>query len=217
MGKNESVNPLQHTDVEFVEGLINKNPRIEKDFYEHCRLYFDEHYRAVFFSSDDDKDDIFQNAFITLWQNIERGKIRVEDGIILGRHDEPLRCSLNTYLMSIARNKYLELVRSSTGDGRFVKAQPAETLSDDERLIDDWLEDDYENAMFEVINDSISVMPPSCSKLLTKFYYENKKLDDMLCELPSYSSKDALKSNKNRCLERLKAYARNLYKIRKSR
>ena len=214
MKQNDEINPTQLTDVDFIEGLLQKNPAVERRFYEHCRHYFDEHYRAVFFSSDEDKADIFQNAFITLWQNIERGKVRVEKGVVVGRNGEPLTCSLNTYLMSIARNKYLELVRSSNSG---MLSRSADALAEDENLIDDWLEDDEENAMFEVINDSISVMPPSCSKLITKFYYENKKLDEMLCELPSYNSKDALKSNKNRCLDRLKAYARNLYKIRKSR
>ena len=71
--------------------------------------------------------------------------------------------------------------------------------------------------MYEVISDSISDMPPQCVKLLTKFYYENKKLDDMLDEIPEYSSKNALKSNKNRCLNRLKEYAQQLYKTRKNK
>lgn len=83
-------------------------------------------------------------------------------------------------------------------------------------MVEDWLDEDYEKAMYEVISDSLSVMPDSCSRLLTKFYYENKKLDEMLSEIPEYTSKDALKSNKNRCLNRLKAYAKELYKLRKS-
>lgn len=207
---------LKHSDIEFVEGVLNKTPRIEHDFYNYCKSYFEIHYKSVFFTTETDREDIFQNAFITLWQNIERGKIRISDGVIVGNKGEKLQCSLTTYLMSIARNKYLELSRYGS-DGNKSELPSDDELNGNEELIDDWLEEDYEDAMYEVISDSISVMPPKCSQLLTKFYYENKKLDDMLTEIPEYNSKDALKSNKNRCLNRLKTYAKQLYKIRKSK
>lgn len=203
------------SDIRFVEGLQKKDPRIERAFYEYCKRYFDEHYKLVFFANDTDKDDIFQNSFIALWQNIERGKIRIENGVLTGSGNKEFKCSLTTYLMSIARYKNMELARSSVSKENLSDLTTDENLNIN--LIDDWLEDDYENAMFEVISDSISVMPPQCSKLLTKFYYENKKLDDMLDEIPEYNSKDALKSNKNRCLNRLKTYAKQLYKIRKTK
>ena len=206
----------QHTDIEFMEGMLAKDPRMEQAFYLHCRNYFYDHCHAVFFTSDADSSDIFQNTFISVWQNIERGKIYVADGRIMG-NGAPLNCSLTTYFMSVARNKYLEFVRSGITDRHISKVSVSDMFENDEHFVDDWLDDDYENAMYEVLSDSISVMPPRCSQILTKFYYENKKLDEMLCEMPSYTSKDALKSNKNRCLERLRTYALSLYNIRKSR
>lgn len=109
MKNTSDIKPLYFTDVEFIEGLLLHDARIEEAFYIHCRHYFDENYKAIFFATEDDSKDIFQNAFIALWQNIESRKIKVHDGIVLGRNDEPLKCSLTTYLMSIARNKYLEL------------------------------------------------------------------------------------------------------------
>lgn len=204
----------RYTDVEYIKGLLEKNPRIEKNFYNHCKVYFYEHYKSVFFSSDIELEDIFQNSFIALWQNVCVRKIYIEDDVIIGRNKKPLGCSLTTYMMSIARNKYRELARSGVCDVKITDLPDDDTLNG-EHLIDDWLDEDYEKAMFEVISDSLSMLPPSCSDILRKFYYENKKLDDMLCELPSYSSKDALKSNKNRCLNRLKTFAQQLYKIRK--
>ncbi len=206
-----------HSDIDFVDGIVRKDPRIEQRFYKYCRDYFDEHYKTIFFFAEEDREDIFQNSFIALWQNIERGKIGIRDGVIVGKGGERLKCSLTTYLMSIARNKYLELSRTSVTDGCFCELPTDDKLNDSELLIDDWLEEDYEKAMFEIISDSISVMSPKCSQLLTKFYLENKKLDDMLMEIPEYTSKDALKSNKNRCFKNLKTYVLELYKIRKSK
>lgn len=209
MKKEVILKTSEYSDTDYVEGIRNKDPHVEKCFYIHCKKYFDEHYKAVSFSSENDKDDVFQNAFISLWQNIERGKINVKDGVLTGRNGEPFKSSLTTYLMSISRNKFMELARTEK------RHESLPSLTDDCLYVDDWLEDDYENAMFEVISDSIAVMPHRCNELLTKFYYENKKLDDMLSEMPEYTSKDALKSNKNRCLNRLRVYAKNLYKIRK--
>ena len=216
MEQNTEVSPLQYTDIEYINGLESKDPRIEKNFYNHCKSYFYEHYKSVFFSSEVDIEDIFQNSFISLWQNIDRRKIYVENGVIIGKDKKPLGCMLTTYLMSIARYKYLELARSTSNDGCFIDL-PADDKLSGEHFIDDWLEDDYEKSMFEIISDGLSLLPQSCSQILRKFYYENKKLDEMLGEFPSYTSKDALKSNKNRCLGRLKTFVKQLYKIRKEK
>ena len=216
MKQNTEVKPSHYTDIEYIKGLEDKDPRIEKNFYNHCKRYFYEHYKSVFFSNEVAMEDIFQNSFISLWQSIDSHKIHLENNVVVGKNNKPLGCMLTTYLMSIARNKYLELARSCNSDGCLINLPTDDRLCG-EHFIDDWLEDDYEKSMFEVISDSLSMLPQSCSDILRKFYYENKKLDDMLCEFPSYTSKDALKSNKNRCLGRLKTFAQQLYKIRKEK
>jgi DNA-directed RNA polymerase specialized sigma subunit len=42
-----------------------------------------------------------------------------------------------------------------------------------------------------------------CQKVLTLFYYEEKKLDEIQ-SLLGYTNKDVLKSQKSRCLKQLK-------------
>lgn len=50
--------------------------------------------------------------------------------------------------------------------------------------------------MLEIIADIISHMSPRCSQILTKFYYEEKKLEIILKEMPTIESYAALKTKR---------------------
>lgn len=216
MARTAKNSPNTYSDAAYVDGVARRDPFIQKVFYLHCKNYFEEHYRNVFFASEYDRKDIFQNTYIALWENIERGKIYVKDGILTGRSGEPFKGSLLTYMMSISRLKYLEWVRKENREPKFSDCLPHGGKRDEEPAeTAEWLSDNSETGMLEAISESVSVMSDRCREILTKFYYENKKLDMMLSELPSYKSKDALKSNKNRCLKMLKTTAANIYKIRR--
>ncbi len=188
---------------------------MQKALYLHCRRYFFAHYSAIFFAPITDAEDIFQDAFITLWQNIERKKIYVENDIILGKDGEPFRGTLTSYLMGISKLKYLELTRSVSP---FV---PLETAMDDsgeisyitsEPITEDWIDD--KNAMQEAISECVSKISERCGQILRMFYEEQKSLDEILQLLPSFQSKDALKTAKNKCLIKLRENAQALIKNR---
>lgn len=208
----------EYTDVEFVEGLMRKDAKVQRALYAHCKHYFEAHYRRLFFVTDFDRKDVFHNTYLTLWENIERGKLRVEQGQLVGRGGEPFVGTLSTYLMAIARLKYMEWTRSG---GR---EQCVPGFSDDEDpptedliVMANWLEEDERRGMREVISDTIAVMSPRCREILTKFYAEGKHLDDILRELTSFKSKDALKSAKSKCLGRLREATLSLYDLRRRR
>ena len=59
------------------------------------------------------KDEIFQEAFITLWEKIMNKKIYVEDGELKGKDGDAFSGKLTTFFMSIARLKYLEWAREN--------------------------------------------------------------------------------------------------------
>ncbi|MDE7378981.1 MAG: sigma-70 family RNA polymerase sigma factor [Paraprevotella sp.] len=216
MARTTKNSPKTYSDAAYVDGVSRRDPVVMKDFYLHCKKYFEEHYRSVFFASEHDRKDIFQNTYIALWENIERGKIHIKDGILKGRNDEPFKGSLLTYMMSIGKLKYLEWVRKESREPNFNDSLPHGRKGDEEPAeTAEWLSDNSETGMLEAISEGVSVMSDRCREILTKFYYENKKLDMMLSELPSYKSKDALKSNKNRCLKMLKTSVANIYRIRR--
>ena len=206
--------PIQENEARLVAGMADKRRRTQYELYAYCSDYFWDNYRGVFFADEKAAAEILQNAFIAFWENIERRKIYVEDGIVMGKDNKPLNGSILTYFMSIARNKYLEYGREhpvyadpETELGRLLRD---EGFDPNEYI--DMLYDSGENMMLDIIADVISHMSPRCGQILTKFYYEEKKLETILMEMPTIESYDALKTKKNKCMNSLRKSAREIYK-----
>ena len=210
-----------YTDVEYVDGIVNGSTKVTQHFFEYCKEYFEKNYRAVFFVQDEDAKDIFQNTCIALFQNIERKKIYVEEGVLKGKGGLPFEGSLSTYLMGIARLKYLEWVRgagkevlSSESDDNENKNKERSLLN--AKVVDEWISNDPQTAQREIIDDCLSKMSERCYEILTKFYDEEKKLDQIMLELNTFKSKDALKTAKNKCLDKLRTSSVNIYNQRRN-
>lgn len=197
----------EYRDEEYVEGVFRRDPVMEYALHNHCRKYFDSNYRGVFFVGDEHKDEIFQEAFITLWEKIMSKKIYVEDSVLRGKGGEAFSGKLTTYFMSIARLKFLEISRTNPStdsmDDLFDKKQL--------ELIREILYDPDDKDMIDIIADCLSKMSQQCNQIITMFYYEEKTLDDILLDLPTFVSKDALKTRKYKCMEELRNSAKAIY------
>lgn len=201
-----------YTDVEFVKGVANRDPLVEQAFFNHCKMYFINNVDGVFFVGDEQvKQDIFQNSYIKLWEQIESGKICVKDGILIGRNKKPFDGTITTYLMGIAKNKFLEWTRSSKRELRLFTNVDNSDVGIDTIAIEFQNSSDFENIMSEIVAECISKMPKRCCQILTMFYYKNMSLDEIKKALPTYNSKDALKSSKNKCLKNLQKTANDIY------
>lgn len=195
--------PQQETEARLVAGMYNKDRKIQSEMYSYCYEYFWANRRHMFFVDDDDTAmEIFQSTFVTFWEKIEQRKIYVSEGRVMGKNDEPSTSSILTFFISIAKNKYREWARKNPSyvDIDTSKKQYADMLYDSE-----------DNKMLEIISDVISHMSEQCSKILSKFYYEEKDLDTILMEIPTITSKNALKTKKYKCMESLRNSANNIY------
>ena len=190
---------IQEKEARLVAGVADKSRRMQYELYEYCSDYFWDNYRGVFFADENTAAEVLQNSFVSFWENIENGKIYVEDGVVMGKDKNPLSGSILTYFMGIARYKNLEIAREhpvyvnpETEWGHMIKD-----------VVDgnDIFHDSDEDAMLEIIAEVISHMSPRCSQILTKFYYEEKKLDAILSEISTITSYDALKTKKNKCFK----------------
>lgn len=195
-----------------MEGVAANNRRHQFDLYTYCADYFWDNYRGMFFVNEKDADEILQNSFIAFWENIERHKVYVENGVIMGKNKEPFKGSITTYFMSIAENKYKEWVR----DKKRMKNPLTGNIEDVN--IKEWIKqkEDFESQsdeldLWEIVAECISKMSPRCNEILTKFYYEEKKLDVILKEIPAIDSYKALKSKKHKCMETLRKSANEMY------
>lgn len=204
------LNAKTYSDAAYVEGVFKCDPIMERALHYHCKRYFDENYKGVFFVGNEYKDEIFQEAFIKLWENIANKKIYAEDGVLKGKGGEAFSGKLTTYFMSIARFKYLEWERNRR-----------KTLihSDDDKAWKKLDKDSYKEYLYgeddesfiNIIADCISHMSERCNQILTMFYYEEKTLDEIMIELPTFASKNALKTAKYKCMENLRKSAQEIY------
>lgn len=204
------LNVKTYSDAAYVEGVFNRDPIMERALHYHCKRYFDENYKGVFFVGNEYKDEIFQNAFIKLWENIANKKIYAEDGVLKGKGGEAFSGKLTTYFMSIAKLKYLEWARENLH--MVSEEEENRRRKQEKELFKTLLYDSDDEVMLEIIADCISHMSERCNQILTMFYYEEKTLDDILIEMPTFESKNALKTRKYKCMEELRKSAKSIYR-----
>ena len=210
MAKEEQISNEEGAAI--VEGVFHHDNKMGTALYEVCLDYFKGHFHPIKPVNEYDKDDIFQNSLETLLEKIENRKIYVEDGELKGKDGKPFTSSLTTYFMGIAILKYKEFFRvPPIGFCVDVDSGKADHILNDAGLYKDILYDDEENVTLSIIADCISKMSKRCSQILTLFYYEEKSLDEILEILPNYSSYDALKTGKNRCMKTLRDSVQTIY------
>lgn len=206
------LNTKTYSDAAYVEGVFKHDPIMERALYNQCKRYFDKNYKGVFFVGNENKGVIFQEAFIKLWENIINKKIYVEDGVLRGKGGEAFSGKLTTYFMSIAKLKYLEWARENmhkVSDEEEERRRRGQEIE----LFKTIMYDSDDELMLEIIADCISHMSERCNQILTMFYYEEKTLDDIMIELPTFDSKNALKTTKYKCMETLRKSAKSIYHI----
>ncbi len=128
--------------------------------------------------------DIYQDAMIALIENAKKGKI------------DELKSSLTTYLFGIGKFMVFQRLKKNK------KTITSDEIENFEFEYDDYSEDEI-NLQLVSLRDSLKKLGEQCLKVLTLFYYEEKKLDEIQ-SLLGYTNKDVLKSQKSRCLKQLK-------------
>lgn len=197
----------QYTDPEVVRGLQAHDRQVEEWFYAASQRYFNAHFNDVFFDKDR-RQEVFQSAFLKLWTEIENGRIGLRtlsggDAPVVTRQMadgtyRPMTCALTTFLIAFARNEYREIVRNIHEDyyDALVEADcmPASLPSDG----------DENEQRLRIVDECIHQMSPHCVELLTLFFVEGLSLDEVMQRRPENSSKDGLKTAKNKCLTSLR-------------
>lgn len=202
----------QIKEAYLITGMLD-NRRTQFELFTYCSEYFWNHYRGVFFATEDIATEIFQNSFIKFWENIENGKLYVENEVILGNNGKPITGSILTYFMGIAKLKYLEVSRQHSfyADPETEMGKLIHKNGIDNYKYTDILYNSDDNEMIDIIADIISRMSKRCNEILTKFYYEEKDLDTILLEIPTIENKNALKTKKYKCMENLRNSAHEIY------
>ena len=138
--------------------------------------------------TEEDAKDVYQDAFIIVWNNIKNNTfIPIHETAIEG------------YLFSIAKNKWLDTVRSS----RFKKTNTIinEAILNEE--VNELYQDDFFDLKLKSTMNAFKNLGQPCKELLTTFYFEKKSLKDIAILL---NIEEATARNKKyRCMEKLRS------------
>ena len=149
-----------------------------------------------FFISEADCEDVFQEAFIVLFNNNYNGKLK------------DMTSSLSTYFISICRNKAFELLRSKGHDVKVDGESSLDILNGikEEKIDSLLLTFDSERSLREnkeaIARQIVHDLPQPCNDLLWGFFRDNysiKTLADMLNKTVGY-----VKVTKHRCQEKFR-------------
>ncbi|MDO4757165.1 MAG: sigma-70 family RNA polymerase sigma factor [Parabacteroides sp.] len=177
---------LPHSD----ERLLEKFARVQRN---KTIAYL----KKQFSLPSDDCEDIFQEAFITLFNNIQEGKLK------------ELTSSISTYFMAICKNKTLELLRSR---GNFVSSSFEVNVSGSITFLDEqvdkilMLESDDEilqERKEALVRNIVRDLPSPCDELLWGYYRDGFSMKD-LAEKLNYASENTVKVTKHRCCEKFR-------------
>lgn len=136
----------------------------------------------------DELTDVYQDAVIALLENAKKGKI------------DDLKSSLTTYLFGIGKFMIFQRLKKNN------KTIPSDDIENLEFEYEDYSEDEI-NLQIVALREGLKKLGEQCQKVLTLFYYEEKKLDEIQTLL-GYTNKDVLKSQKSRCLKQLKDFTK---------
>ena len=145
-----------------------------------------------------DCEDVFQESFIILYQNIIDGKL------------DNITSSLSTYFNAICRNKAYELLRSGGKELNIIDEYPSSTRDEyeDER-IDRLLalEDDTELVELRkeaLVREIVKELPEPCDKILWGCYRDGFSMQTM-AHMFGYKSEGSVKVTKHRCVDKFKS------------
>lgn len=171
-------------ETELLAGLANEDKKVIE------RIYRDNygmiHTMIVHNNgSSDDAADIFQEAMIILFEKSKQ-------------HDFELRCQLKTFIYSVCRRLWLKRLQSSN---RFQF-----NLEDTEHLV--FVEDDIavhekKQQDFQIMENAMGKIGEPCKSLLESYYIHKKPMQQIASDF-GYTNSDNAKTQKYKCLVRLK-------------
>lgn len=152
-------------------------------------LYESNKQQFLLFSSkynidNEDAIDIYQDAIIALIELARKGKLN------------QLKSSVSTYLFAIG--KYMVFKKKKLSNN-------TTTLENLDNLLIEWELYDAEKDKKEIVTlqKYYQQLGNTCKDILYLFYYKSYKLSK-ICELLQYDNTDVVKSQKSRCLKKLK-------------
>lgn len=183
-------------DTDIINGFLRNDEKVISAFYKEFKFRFCSFFRAKFAKDEEYVNDLYQDACAVFWNNIQTGKLTTSN----------LTSSLSTYLISVGKYSLMAKDRKYK-----------EIVSDNEIKKLDFVEDDAEELKKrlereEFVERMVSEMKPPCSDLLKAFYWD-KLSGAEIAEKQNFSSADSVKTQKYKCIKKLKPLLETFIKL----
>ena len=144
--------------------------------------------------STEDAEDIYQDACIALFNNIQKGKLKT------------LTCSLSTYFTQICLNMGYNFVNRGHSTTSF------------DQMLDNTQYDEYGLAQLEAVlglgdglsseqtkmmRDMVQDLPQPCEDILWAYYGDDLSMKE-IADVIGFNGADSVKSKKSQCMSKLK-------------
>jgi len=172
------------TDNEVILGILNNSESVLKRLY---IAYFPMILQLIINNSgnEDDAKDIYQEAIIVLYNKVKTG-------------DFELSSKLKTYIYSVCRRLWLKRLTQMNRYGGDIKD------FQDYLSVDDETEKNNErDIQFNKMGAALQLLGEPCKTIIEDFYINNRSMQE-ICEDFGYTNADNAKTQKYKCLQRLK-------------
>ncbi|MBC8767752.1 sigma-70 family RNA polymerase sigma factor [Arenibacter sp. BSSL-BM3] len=178
---------LARTQEETFVGVLQNNDLVLRSLYEGVYPKV-RHFILQNNGVEDQAKDMFQEAFVATWKNVKDGKLKKDNGL-----------NVEAYLFTIAKNKWLDYLRSS----RYKKTTRVDKVI---HLRLDVEEEESEPSQDQdemvAMQRAFKQLGEKCKMVLKLFYYERKSMDEISSELQITSA--SVRNQKYRCMEKLR-------------
>jgi RNA polymerase sigma factor (sigma-70 family) len=172
------------TDSEVILGILNNSENVLKQLY---IAYFPMVLQLIINNngSADDAKDIYQEAIIILYNKIKAG-------------DFELSSKLKTFLYSVCRRLWLKRLSQMTRYGGDIRDFQEHSDVDDEVEKQNDLD-----IQFNKMESALQLLGEPCKTIVEDFYIHSRSMQE-ICERFGYTNADNAKTQKYKCLQRLK-------------
>lgn len=172
------------TDSEVVLGILNDSKETLSSLY---TSYFPMILQLVLKNNgnEDDAKDVFQESIIVLYNKVKSG-------------DFELNSKLKTFLYSVCRRLWLKRLNA---ESRIVRN--VQDFSEVMAVEDDLEKHEEKDRQFELMESALNHLGEPCKTIIEDYYIQSKSMQE-ICEKFGYTNADNAKTQKYKCLQRLK-------------
>lgn len=180
-------NPNRNDNTDHLDLLaaLKKNDEVSLRHFYQKNYYKIEHYINQNGGTIEETRDIYQEAFIAVWRNIQ-----------LDRFHPQNETSLDGYIYQIAKNKWVDHLRATK---RIRVVDISELYSAADLSTD---HDEQEEQMLDSIKEKFKLLGGSCRDLLERFYYKKQSMRTI--SVAMQWTEATARNNKYRCIQRLR-------------